>query len=91
MNTSKSKHIRVHIERLILDGLSVPHSQHSRLQSAIEEELAHLLANGTLAVDVQRPGMMAHLTGGTLELTGDEEPHLLGKRIAGAIYRGIGL
>ena len=49
MNTSKSKHIRVHIERLILDGLSVLHSQRSRLQTAIEEELTHLLTNGTLS------------------------------------------
>jgi len=34
---------------------------------------------------------LPHLTGGTLELTGDEESRLLGKRIARAIYRGIGL
>ncbi|MHB8595735.1 MAG: hypothetical protein ACYDER_02865 [Ktedonobacteraceae bacterium] len=92
MNTSKSKsrNIRVHIERLILDGLSVPHSQRSRLQTAIEEELAHLLANGTLAVDLQTHGLLSSLNGGTIELTGNEEPRLLGKRIAQAVYRGIG-
>ena len=88
MNTSK--HIRVHIERLILDGLSVPHSQRSRLQLAIEEELAHLLANGTLAVDLRVPGMFPRLAGGTLELTGNDDPRLLGKSIAQAIYGGIG-
>ena len=88
MNTSK--HIRVHIERLILDGLSVPHSQRSRLQTAIEEELAHLLTNGTLAIDLQTHGLLSSLNGGTIELTGNEGPHTLGKLIAQAVYRGIG-
>lgn len=83
--------IGIHIERLILDGLPIARRDRPRLQAAIEEELARLLANGSLAVDLQTPGMMAHLAGGTLELTGNEEPHLLGKRIAEAIYRGIGL
>lgn len=90
MNTSKSKHIRVHIERLILDGLSVPHSQRSRLQTAIEEELTHLLTNGTLAIDLQTHGLLSSLNGGTIELTGNDDPRLLGKQIAQAVYRGIG-
>jgi hypothetical protein len=88
MNTSK--HIRVRIERLILDGLSIPHNQRSRLQTAIEDELAHLLTNGTLAIDLQTPGLLSSLNGGTIELTGNEEPRLLGKQIAQAVYRGIG-
>ena len=83
--------ISIHIEQLIMDGLLIAHRDRDRLQSAIEVELARLLTDGALVVDLQTPGMMAHLTGGTLELTGDEEPHLLGKCIAEAIYRGIGL
>jgi len=83
--------ISIHIERLILDGLSLAQRDRSRLQAAIEEELARLLANGSLAVDLCTPGMLPRLTGGTLELTGDEEPRLLGKRIAEAIYGGIGV
>ena len=83
--------IGIHIERLILDGLPIARRDRPRLQAAIEKELARLLANGSLAVDLQTPGMLPHLTGGTLELTGDEESRLLGKRIARAIYRGIGL
>jgi hypothetical protein len=82
--------ISVHIERLFLDGLSVPHSQRARLQAAIEEELARLLADGSLAVDLRTPGMLPRLSGGTLELTGNEEPRMLGKQIAQAIYGGIG-
>jgi hypothetical protein len=82
--------ISVHIERLILDGLPVPHRQRSRLQTAIEEELARLLINGTLAIDLQTHGLLSSLSGGIIELTGNEEPRLLGKQIAQAVYRGIG-
>jgi hypothetical protein len=49
-----------------------------------------LLVGGSLVVDLRTPGMLSRLTGSTLELTGDEEPRLLGKRIAQAIYGGIG-
>jgi hypothetical protein len=82
--------ISIHIERLILDGLPIPQRERSRLQAAIEEELARLLANGSLAFDLRTPGTLSRLNGGTLELTGDEEPSQLGKHIAGAIYGGIG-
>ncbi len=82
--------ISIHIERLILDGLSLAHRDRSRLQSAIEDELARLLTAGSLVVDLRTPGTLSRLTGGTLELTNNEDPHLLGKQIAHAIYGGIG-
>lgn len=82
--------ISIHIERLILDGLPIAQRDRPRLQAAIEEELTRLLANGSLAVDLQTPGMLPRLSGGTLELTRDEEPRQLGKQIAQAVYRGIG-
>ncbi len=83
--------ISVHIERLILDGLPIAQRDRARLQTAIEEELARLLASGALAVDLRAPGMFPRLTGGTLELTGNDDPRLLGRRIAQAIYGGIGV
>ncbi len=82
--------VSIHIERLILDGLPIAQRDRPHLQAAIEEELARLLAEGALAVDLRTAGMLPRLTGGTLELTGDEEPRQLGKRIAQSIYRGIG-
>jgi hypothetical protein len=82
--------ISIHIERLILDGLPLAHRDRSRLQSAIEEELARLLTSGSLVVDLRTPGTLSRLTGGTLELTNNEEPRQLGKQIAQAVYRGIG-
>ena len=83
--------ISIHIERLILDGLPMPQRERSRLQTAIEEELARLLADGSLAFDLCSPGVLPRLNGGVLELTGDEEPRQLGECIARAIYGGIGV
>ena len=90
--SARSEHmnITIHIERLILDGVSVPQRHRPQLQTAIEAELARLLSDGSLAVDLRTPGMLPRLSGGTLELTGDEEPRMLGKQIAQAIYGGIG-
>jgi hypothetical protein len=82
--------ISVHIERLVLDGLSLPRRDRARLQIAVEEELARLLVSGSLASDLRSPGLLSSVTGGTVEVPSDEAPHLLGKRIAQAIYRGIG-
>jgi hypothetical protein len=82
--------ISIHIERLILDGLPIAQRDRALVQTAVEEELVRLLVGGSLVVDLRTPGMLSRLTGSTLELTGDEEPRLLGKRIAQAIYGGIG-
>jgi hypothetical protein len=82
--------ISVSIERLILDGLPIAQRDRSRLQAAIEEELSRLLAAGSLAVDLHTAGMLPRLSGGTLDLSGNEDPRLLGKRIAQAVYGGIG-
>jgi hypothetical protein len=82
--------ITVHIERLILDGVSVLHRQRPQVQAALEEELARLIAADGLGVDLRTSGALSRVSGGEIQLEGDEEPELLGKRIAQAVYRGIG-
>lgn len=82
--------ISVHIERLILDSLPIAQRDRARLQASIEDELAHLLSEGALSVDLRSPGTLPRLTGGVLELTGNDDPRLLGQHIAQAIYGGIG-
>jgi hypothetical protein len=82
--------IIVHIERLILDGVSIPHRQRPQVQVALEEELARLIAADGLGIDLRTSGSLSRVNGGEIQFQGDEEPGLLGKRIAQAIYRGIG-
>jgi len=81
--------VTVHIERLILDGIAVPQRHRPQLQTALEAELARLIAADGLAVDVQPGGILPRMAGGELPLE-DGDPELLGKRIALAVYKGIG-
>ncbi len=82
--------ITIHIERLILDGVSVPQRQRPHLQASIEEELARLLAADGLAAHLQSSGMLSRVSGGELQLQVKDDPVQLGRQIAQAVYRGIG-
>lgn len=90
MNRTSSASITITIERLILDGLPIAPPQRGKLQAAFETELARLLANGELAFDLRSSGVLKHVSADVLELKGDESPDTLGKKLAHAIYRGIG-
>ncbi len=90
MNKTTNATITVHIERVILDGLPVAAHQRDKLQVAFEAELARLLANGQLAFDLQTGGLLKQVPAGVLELKADESIDTLGKKLALAIYRGIG-
>lgn len=82
--------ISIHIERLILDGLSVPHRQRLQLQAALEAELARLLAAEGLSADLSTGGTLPVINGGVIHMQDGENPAQLGRRIAQAVYRGIG-
>jgi len=82
--------ISIHIERLILDGLPISHSQRPLVQAAVEAELVRLLAADGLSPDLMTGGAMSHAPGGSIQLTSDGNPHTLGQQIAQAVYGGIG-
>jgi hypothetical protein len=81
--------VSVHIERLILDGVPVPHRHRPQLQASLEAELARLIAADGLAVDMHMSGVLPRLSGGEIQIE-DDDPKLLGKRIAQAVYTRIG-
>jgi hypothetical protein len=82
--------INVHIERLILDGLSVTDAQSPIIGAAVERELARLLARGGLERSLQSGGAWATLPVEAVQLT-SSKPSQLGQQIAQAVYGGIGL
>jgi hypothetical protein len=82
--------ITIHIDRLILDGMSVPHRQRPQLQAALEAELARLLDSGGLSIDLSTSGTLPAINGGEIHVQDGENPAQLGRRIAQAVYRGIG-
>jgi hypothetical protein len=82
--------IDVHIERLVLDGIPIPHAHRPVLQTAVEAELARLLAADGLAPALVRGGAMPYVSGSSIQLTGDGDQARQGQQIARALYGGIG-
>jgi hypothetical protein len=78
--------IRVHIERLVLEGLPLGEHDGPRVQAAVETELARLLGD-------QAPAM----TGGAtprahapeIRIAEDVRPAALGRAIARSLHRGL--
>ena len=83
-------HINLHIERLVLDGISLSPGDRPLLQAAVEAELTRLLASGGLSGALQSGGVLYNVRTASIQLANDGNPARLGKQIAGAVYGGIG-
>lgn len=82
--------IRLHIERLVLDGLPLEAAHGPVVRAAVEAELTRLLAEGALAPDLRQGGTRAHARGADICTTLSSTPASLGQQIGRAIYGGIG-
>lgn len=82
--------IHVHIERLILDGLPLGPSGGSRVQAAVEAELARLLVEGNIAEAWPAGGAVSAVPVAPIQLSADARPAEIGGKIAASVYGGIG-
>lgn len=80
--------INLHIERLVLDGVSVEPHQRAELKAAVETELGHLLVLNGINSDVQSNNHFLSISAGSIAL-GYNQPVNLGQQIGNAVYRGI--
>jgi hypothetical protein len=80
--------VRLHIDRLVLDGLDVPHRSRAALRIAMEREIARLVTEGGLSPTLVRGGALPSLVAPQIEAAGT--PAQLGAAIAGAVYGGLG-
>lgn len=81
--------INLHIERLILAGLTVTEAQGPIIGAAVKTELARLLAAGELESSLQSGGAWPSLPSGGIH-SWASKPTQLGEQIAQAVYREIG-
>ena len=81
--------IRVHIDRLVLDGLPVTRRQGPLVQAAVEAELSKLLSEGGLAQELASGGAVSSVPAGNIKSAGGSPTHI-GRQIARAVYGGIG-
>jgi hypothetical protein len=81
--------IRVHIERLVIEGLPVLPVQRPLIQAALEAELADRLAASGPEPGMLAGGTIPRLTAGTIHLSPQPGAAALGRQIAGAIHTGL--
>lgn len=86
---SLSMKIELHIERLVLDGLPIEHSDRLLVMAAVERELAQLLTAGGLTGGLLTGGAMPRLSAGEIRLGAESTAAQVGQQIAQAVYRGI--
>jgi hypothetical protein len=82
--------VNLHIERLILDGLPVSSLQGAAVRSALERELARVLAQGGLVGQLGGGGAVPHVPPQQFNLAPGERPDAIGRHIARSLHRGIG-
>jgi hypothetical protein len=78
--------VRLHIERLVVDGVSLGPGGGRRLQAAVEMELTRLLTEGGLGTAVSSAAMPS-LSVGAIPL--DRNPARLGAGLARTVYDGL--
>ncbi len=81
----KVMNLNLNIERIILEGVNLSHSQRSRLQAVLEVELSRLLRENGLPSHLQNGGVISHLPA-SVTVTKGIKPEQMGMEIAQSIY-----
>jgi hypothetical protein len=82
--------VRLHIDRVVLDGVTVRAADHARLAAAIEGELTRLIASGGLAPELANGLAVPNVRAPQMTLAPNAKPAQLGASIASAVYCGVG-
>lgn len=80
--------IHLHIDRLIVDGVTLDRDAEHILQQSIQAELTRLITEGGL----RRTGFSHHITrttGQPIDTGHSTRPEQLGVRVARSIYEGM--
>jgi hypothetical protein len=81
--------VRVHIERLVLDGLPVTTAQGPLIRDALQRELANALTSGGLSHELRNGGAFPRLRTEDSKLS-ESNPGALGTQIARSVHGAIG-
>jgi hypothetical protein len=94
MNRKRLTHVRLRIERLTLDGVTLEGAQARRFSAALETELARLLSisdlMGVAAAAGATPSVAARDVTTPQSLTRSAYPPALGGAVAHSLFEAIG-
>jgi hypothetical protein len=82
--------IRVHIERLVLDGLPIERRHGPHVQAALEAELSRLLTENGLTASLQAGGALPGMRANAIQLAPGSSPAQIGQSVAQSVYDSIG-
>ena len=82
--------VRLHIERLVLEGIELAPAERPLLQEALQAELGRLLAEGGIGGGLATGSMVPAVRANGFEMSRESDPVRLGQQIAGSVYGGIG-
>jgi hypothetical protein len=81
--------INLHIERLVLEGLSIEPNQRSMLQEALQAELVRLLSVEGAGLGLQSDKTVRSAQPQSMDYLAGSNADQVGGQIANAVYRGI--
>jgi hypothetical protein len=81
--------IRVHVDRLILDGVPVGFANRGAVKAIVGAELARLLTEKGLSAGLVAGGAVPSLSAGSIELPKKMTPGGLGAQIARAVHGSL--
>ena len=82
--------VNLHIERLVLDGITLSVRERAVLGTAVTTELTRLIAESGLPAGMPAGGIVPTIPAGAIQLGNDNNPARLGQQIAQAVYGGNG-
>jgi hypothetical protein len=82
--------IHLHIERLILHGITLPRHARAVFADALQDELGHLLAKGGLSPELQGGIALPHVSTPGIQFGARSSPGDMGRQVARTVYARIG-
>lgn len=82
--------VRLHIDRLVLDGVTLAPADRAHFVAAIESELARLVAGGGISPALANGIALPSLRAPEVTFAPDAKPAQMGEAVAGALYQGVG-
>jgi hypothetical protein len=82
--------IRLHIERLVVDGFGLQRADGKAVKSAVQNELLRLFSGEGLRHELQQGGALPQVRADALPAGTKTSPRQLGTQIARSVYGGIG-
>ena len=81
--------VRLHIDRLVLDGIDVAAGDRPRLQAALEAELTRLVTERGVAGELANGAALPSVRAPQISIAGSNARQI-GTAIAGAVFGGVG-